>query len=36
MAFTSAPVSWSRAGDSVFNAAVLIGPSGEVLLHHRK
>jgi predicted amidohydrolase len=25
-----------RAGDSIFNAAVLIGPSGEVLLHHRK
>jgi predicted amidohydrolase len=25
-----------RAGDSIFNAAVLIGPSGDVLLHHRK
>lgn len=25
-----------RAGDSVFNAAVLIDPRGEVLLHHRK
>lgn len=25
-----------RAGDDVFNAAVLIGPGGDVLLHHRK
>jgi len=25
-----------RAGDSIFNAAVLLGPSGDVLLHHRK
>ena len=25
-----------RAGDRVFNAAVLIDPEGEVLLHHRK
>ncbi len=25
-----------RAGDAVYNAAVLISPSGEVLLHHRK
>jgi len=25
-----------RAGDSIYNAAVLMGPSGDVLLHHRK
>jgi predicted amidohydrolase len=25
-----------RAGKTVFNAAVLIGPNGELLLHHRK
>ena len=25
-----------RAGDRVYNAAVLVGPQGEVLLHHRK
>ena len=25
-----------RVGDSIFNAAVLIGPSGELLIHHRK
>lgn len=25
-----------RAGDSIFNAAVLIGPRGDLLLHHRK
>jgi predicted amidohydrolase len=25
-----------RAGDCIYNAAVLIGPSGDVLLHHRK
>ena len=25
-----------RAGDRVFNAAVLIAPSGQVLIHHRK
>lgn len=25
-----------RAGDKVFNAAVLIGPEGQLLLHHRK
>ena len=25
-----------RAGDSIFNAAVLMGPSGNTLLHHRK
>jgi predicted amidohydrolase len=25
-----------RAGEALFNAAVLIAPSGEVLLHHRK
>jgi predicted amidohydrolase len=25
-----------RAGEEVFNAAVLIGPGGDVLLHHRK
>jgi predicted amidohydrolase len=25
-----------RAGDAVYNAAVLIDPAGEVLLHHRK
>lgn len=25
-----------RAGDSLFNSAVLISPDGEVLLHHRK
>ncbi len=25
-----------RAGDRVFNAAVLIAPTGEVILHHRK
>jgi predicted amidohydrolase len=25
-----------RAGESLFNAAVLLGPQGDVLLHHRK
>jgi predicted amidohydrolase len=25
-----------RSGQSIYNAAVLIGPTGEVLLHHRK
>ena len=25
-----------RAGDALYNAAVLIGPDGDVLLHHRK
>jgi predicted amidohydrolase len=25
-----------RAGDAIFNAAVLIGPEGQILLHHRK
>jgi len=25
-----------RAGESIFNSAVLIGPSGDLLLHHRK
>ncbi len=25
-----------RAGESIYNAAVLIGPDGEVLIHHRK
>lgn len=25
-----------RAGDRLFNAAVLVGPGGDVLLHHRK
>src|SRR5947208_12083885 len=25
-----------RAGSNLFNAAVLMGPSGDVLLHHRK
>jgi predicted amidohydrolase len=25
-----------RSGDKVFNAAVLLGPEGELLLHHRK
>ncbi|HKA08313.1 MAG TPA: carbon-nitrogen hydrolase family protein, partial [Gemmataceae bacterium] len=25
-----------RAGPKIFNAAVLIGPNGELLLHHRK
>jgi len=25
-----------RSGDQIFNAAVLIGPDGKVLLHHRK
>ena len=25
-----------RAGDRIYNAALLIGPNGEILLHHRK